>query len=103
MLTREVVSAGDEQTGTVGAQIRQMPYLQLTQSKAPQSPLGAPVESAGAPAIPDLLDPVALRTMPPQVAAFMLYEPPEPSTWRAETAGQREERESFEELGGWCG
>jgi hypothetical protein len=53
--------------------------------------------------MPDLLDPVVLRTMPPRVAAFMLYEPPDPPLWRAETAGQREEREVFEELGGWCG
>jgi len=29
---------------------------------------------AGFPAPPDLLDPAVLRTMPPRVAAFMLYE-----------------------------
>jgi hypothetical protein len=67
------------------------------QSNAPQS-------AAGTPAMPDLLDPVVLRTMPPKVAAFMLYEPPDPPPWRRqETAGQREAREFFGELGGWCG
>jgi hypothetical protein len=38
--------------------------------------------AAGAPTLTDLLDPVVLRTMPPRVAAFMLYEPPEPPPWR---------------------
>jgi hypothetical protein len=38
------------------------------------------------------------RTMPPRVAAFMLYD--SPPMWRSETAAQREERE---ELGGWAG
>ena len=56
----------------------------------------------GPPAKPDLLDPVVLRTMPPRVAAFMLYESRDPPPWREEAAGQREEREFFEELGGWC-
>ena len=36
----------------------------------------------GPPAKPDLLDPVVLRTMPPRVAAFMLYKPPEPPPCR---------------------
>jgi hypothetical protein len=66
------------------------------QSKAPQS---TPV----APAMPDLLDPVVLRTMPAKVAAFMMYEPADRPPWRTETTGQREEREFFEELGSWCG
>jgi len=73
------------------------------QSKAPQLPSIATVEVAGTPAPPDLLDPAVLRAMPPKVAAFMLYEPPAPAPWRAETAGQREERQAFEELGGWAG
>jgi hypothetical protein len=53
------------------------PYT-LEQSSAPQSPPRAPAAAASTPAMPDLLDPVALRTMPPRVAAFMLYEPREP-------------------------
>jgi hypothetical protein len=73
------------------------------QSKAVQSPPIAPAETAGAPAPPDLLDPVVLRTMPPRVAAFMLYEPPEPPPWRAETLGGEQEHDSLEELGGWTG
>ena len=48
------------------------------QSNAPQPPLQAPGATAGASAPPDLLGPVVLHTMPPQVAAFMLYEPREP-------------------------
>ena len=48
------------------------------QSKAPQSSLGASAATAGTPAPPDLLHPAVLRTMPPKVAAFMLYEPPDP-------------------------
>ena len=68
------------------------------QSTAPQSPPTPTAAAAGTPAPLDLLDPVVLRTMPPQVAAFMLYEPP---PWRLQgAAGQREERE---ELGGWTG
>jgi hypothetical protein len=56
------------------------------------------------PAPPDLLDSAVLRTMPVKVAAFMMYEPPSLSSWSPqETAGQRQERELFEELGGWCG
>jgi hypothetical protein len=74
------------------------------QSGAPQSPPREAAQAAGTPARPDLLDPVVLRTMPPQVAAFMLYEPPRLPSWRPqETTGQRKEREFFEELGGWCG
>jgi len=54
--------------------------------------------------MPDLLDPVVLRTMPPQVAAFMLYEPREPPPWRQqESAGERAHREALEDLGGWIG
>jgi hypothetical protein len=75
----------------------------LEQSRAPQSPHIATAEAAGAPAQPDLLDPVVLRTMPPRVAAFMLYEPPQAPPWRQETRGETEEREFFGELGGWCG
>jgi len=74
------------------------------QSKAPQSPLPATAEAAGAPAMPDLLDPVVLRTMPPRVAAFMLYEPPDPPPWRwQETLAQREHREMIEDCGSWVG
>jgi hypothetical protein len=73
------------------------------QSNAPGSPPIATAAVAGTPAMPDLLDPVVLRTMPPKVAAFMMYQSIETLPWRAETAGQREERELFEELGGWCG
>jgi hypothetical protein len=46
----------------------------LDQSEAPQSLPRATAATVGAPPMPDLLDPVVLRTMPPQVAAFMLYE-----------------------------
>jgi hypothetical protein len=54
--------------------------------------------------MPDLLDPVALRTMPPRVAAFMLYEPRDPPPWRyQETAAERELREQCESDGAWCG
>src|SRR5262245_56386359 len=52
------------------------------QSKAPQPPPKAAAQAAGTPAMPDLLDPVALRMMPPKVAAFMLYEPREAPPWR---------------------
>jgi len=72
-------------------------------SKGPQSPPRAPPAATGTPARPDLLDPVVLRTLPPRVAAFMLYEPREPPPWREEAAAQRETREELEELGGWCG
>ena len=74
------------------------------QSKAPQSPPGAPAAAAGTPAMPDLLDPVVLRTMPPRVAAFMLYEPREPPPWRRqESLGQRLHREMIEDCGAWVG
>ena len=73
-------------------------------SKAPQSPPRATAAAAGTPAMPDLLDPVALRTMPPQVAAFMLYEPRELPPWRyRETGAEREFRERCESDGAWCG
>jgi hypothetical protein len=67
------------------------------QSKGPQS-------AAGTPAPPDLLDPVVLRTMPPRVAAFMLYEPRELPPWRRqETLAQRAHREMIEDCGSWVG
>jgi hypothetical protein len=73
------------------------------QSKAPQLPPKATARAAGIPAPPDLLDPAVLRTMPPRVATFMLYEPPD-RPWRySETAGEREQRESMEADGSWCG
>jgi hypothetical protein len=60
--------------------------------------------TAGAPAPPDLLDPVALRTMSPRVAAFMLYEPPEPPPWRRqETLEERAHRVQLEGCGSWVG
>jgi len=53
---------------------------------------------------PDLIDPVVLRTMPPQVAAFMLYEPREPPPWRRqESEGERRHREQLEDSGAWVG
>ena len=58
------------------------------QSGAPQSPPRVAAQTAGTSPPPDLLDPVVLRTMPPQVAAFMLHEPHEAPPWRAETLGQ---------------
>ena len=74
------------------------------QSKAPQSPPRAIAAAAGTPAMPDLLDPVVLRTMPPRVAAFMLYEPREPPPWRRqESLGQRLHREMIEDCGAWVG
>ena len=42
----------------------------------------AKAKAEGTPAPPDLLDPAVLRTMPPRVAAFMLYEPRTPPPWR---------------------
>ena len=72
-------------------------------SKAPQSPPRATAEAAGAPAMPDLLDAVVLRTMPPQVAAFMLYESPEPPWRRQETLAQRAHRGMTEDCGLWVG
>ena len=72
-------------------------------SKAPQSPLRAIAETVGTPAMPDLLDPVVLRTMPPQVAAFMLYESPEPPWRRQETLAQRAHRGMTEDCGLWVG
>jgi len=54
--------------------------------------------------MPDLLDPAVLRTMPPRVAAFMLYEPHEPPPWcYQETGAEREAREQLESGGAWCG
>ena len=53
------------------------------QSNAPGSPPVATAEAASTPALPDLLDPAVLRTMPPRVAAFMLYEPPDSPPWRS--------------------
>jgi hypothetical protein len=67
------------------------------QSKGPQS-------AAGTPTPPDLLDPVVLCTMPPRVAAFILYEPSEPPPWRRqETLTQRAHREMIEDCGAWVG
>jgi hypothetical protein len=66
-------------------------------SNAPQPPLQAPAAMAGTPARPDLLDPVVLRTMPPQVAAFMLYEPRELPPWRTNWPP-----EGMDD-GAWCG
>ena len=57
-----------------------------------------------APDKPDLRDPVVLRTMPPRVAAFVLYEPREPPPWRRqETLAQRAHREMIEDCGSWVG
>ena len=54
--------------------------------------------------MPDLLDPSVLLSMPPRVAAFMLYEAPEPpSLRRQETLAQREHREMIEDCGSWVG
>jgi hypothetical protein len=50
-----------------------------------------------------LLDLAVLATIPPTVVTFMLYELPEPASWREETGGQREERDALEDLGGWTG
>jgi hypothetical protein len=55
----------------------------LDQSEAPQSLSRATAATVGAPPMPDLLDPAVLRTMPPKVAAFMLYEPPDPPPWHS--------------------
>jgi hypothetical protein len=81
------------------------PYPSTTdQSKAPQSPPKATAESGGIPAPPDLLDPAVLRTMPAKVAAFMMYEPPDPPPWRySETVGEQQWREDREADGSWCG
>jgi hypothetical protein len=65
------------------------------QSKAPGSPPIATAKKASTLAPPDLLDPAVLGTMPAKV----MYEPPQVPRWRAETAGQREEREFFESSG----
>jgi hypothetical protein len=74
------------------------------QSKGPQSPLRATAEASGAPAPPDLLEPAVLRTMPPRVAAFMLYESREPPSWRRqETLSERAHREMIEDCGSWVG
>jgi hypothetical protein len=74
------------------------------QSKASKLPPKATAGVAGIPAPPALLDPAALRTMPPRVAAFMLYEPPDPPPWRySETVGEQQWREDREADGSWCG
>jgi hypothetical protein len=76
----------------------------LEQSSAPQSPPRATAAAAGTPAPPDLLDPAVLQTMPPRVAAFMLYESREPPPWRQqETLSQRQHREQLENCGSWVG
>jgi hypothetical protein len=69
----------------------------LKQSTALQSPLRATAATVGVPAMPDLLDPVVLRTMPPRVAAFMLYEPREPQRWRTSSPPDGMDD------GAWCG
>ena len=75
----------------------------LDQSKALKSAPKATAGTTDIPAPPDLLDPAVLRTMPAKVAASMMYEPPD-RPWRYfETAGEREQRESMEETGSWCG
>jgi hypothetical protein len=74
------------------------------QSKTPQLPPKATAGVAGIPVPPDLLDPAVLRTMPARVAAFMMYEPPDPPPWRySETAGEHQWREDREADGLWCG
>ena len=76
----------------------------LEHSGAPQSSPGATIATVGAPPVPDLLDPSVLLSMPPRVAAFMLYEAPEPpSLRRQETLAQREHREMIEDCGSWVG
>ena len=71
---------------------------------ASQSPPRAAAQAASASPPSDLLDPVVLRTMPPRVAAFMLYEPPDPPPWRRqETLAQRAHREMLEDCGSWVG
>ena len=45
----------------------------------------------------------AIMKAPSRVQRWMLAPPRDPPPWRAKTAGQRKEREFFEELGGWCG
>ena len=76
----------------------------LEHSSAPQSSPGATIATVGAPPVPDLLDPSVLLSMPPRVAAFMLYEAPEPpSLRRQETLAQREHREMIEDCGSWVG
>ena len=83
------------------AQIEQTPgrdHHTLEQSSAPQPPPRAAAQAAGSPPTPDLLDPVVLSTMPPQVAAFMLYEPPEPPPrWRTRAPPDGMDG------GSWCG
>src|SRR5262249_34440003 len=70
----------------------------------PPPPVGATAAAAGTPPPPDLLDPVVLRTMPPKVAAFMLYEPREPPPWRRqETLEERAHRVQLEDCGSWVG
>jgi hypothetical protein len=66
-------------------------------SNAPGSPPGAHTRLAGTPAPPDLLDPAVLRTMPPKVAAFMMFEPPDPPPWRTKPPP-----DGMDE-GSWCG
>jgi hypothetical protein len=54
--------------------------------------------------MPDLLDPVVLLSMPPRVAAFMLYEPPHSLPWRRqETLEERAHRIQLEDCGSWVG
>jgi hypothetical protein len=69
----------------------------MDQSKAPQSPPKATAGAAGVPALPDLLDPAVLRTMPPKVAAFMMYEPADSPPWRTKPPP-----DGMDE-GSWCG
>ena len=74
-------------------------------SPSPLDPAEAPVPLVDTPVTvcdPDICDPEVLHTMPPKVAAFMLYEPSVPA-WRAETAGQRAERERASADGAWAG
>jgi hypothetical protein len=53
-----------------------------------------------------IIDPGLLETIaqaPAGVARWVLHMPHESPRWRMETAGQREAREQFEEIGGWAG
>jgi hypothetical protein len=100
------VSSVDEIYALPSAQAEQIPgrdHHTTNQLKAPLLPPKATARAAGIPALPDLLDPVALRTMPVKVAAFMLYEPPD-RPWRyVESEGARQWRADREADGAWCG
>ena len=104
MHCQPLIKEGEHRGAELAEQTIERPPETGDQSGAPQSPPRAAAQTAGTPAMPDLIDPAVLYTMPPKVAAFMLYEPRDPlPSRRQETLEERAHREQLESDGAWCG